>query len=43
MDYGPGIMVTWYSKFITRTYSNSARTNLIAGPVTNIFESISPM
>jgi hypothetical protein len=39
-DYGPGMMGIYHHKYITRVYSNSARTALIAGPITREFDAL---
>ena len=35
--------VTWYSKFVTYTYSDGAHKNLIAGPYTEVYTGPAPM
>ncbi|NCD09882.1 MAG: hypothetical protein EOL98_10720 [Negativicutes bacterium] len=43
LEYGPGLPTIWYNKFVTYTYSDAARTHILTGPTTEIYESIGPM
>lgn len=42
-ELGIGEPTIWYNKFVTYTYSDSARTEILTGPTTKIFETLDPM
>lgn len=42
-ELGIGEPTIWYNKFVTYTYSDAARTEILTGPTTKIFETLDPL